>query len=589
MNNANYTGDFNELWEKESEIKYRWSNLTFCFAYLIGYPATAFLYFLRKDPAFSLVFKAELFFSALVVIVLGLHFRGYITAKKASFLVYMALLPVHAYILANVPHPSYDRATFNMTLGLIFSFIMLKWPGRDAFITTLLVFLLFPSALYIGHPAYFYQFMGQGGLFFFLGQLLFPFIMYFTEKRNKREFYYRYSLTEQNEKLEKQKEIAENATLAKSEFLSTMSHEIRTPLNGIVGIVHLLEENKARDEDEKELIETLKFSSTHLMAVVNDILDFNKINSNHVKLHAAHFDPEELFKNLYNSFQLKARERNLELVLETSQALPQLYADQIRLSQIITNLVHNAIKFTDKGFVKFSVNELSRTDKFIKLEFAVSDSGIGISDDQQSHVFEIFTQVKSLVKRQDGGTGLGLAISRELVRLFGGELKLKSEVGKGSVFSFQIDLPYSNRPVVAQKPVERTSDPTFGPKARILLVDDNATNLMLATRLLERRNIPFDLASDGKQAVEMYFSTRYDLIFMDLRMPVMDGFEATKRIRERDQTIPIVALTASAFEDERERALANGFSDYLVKPFLPDDFYKIVYAQIEVDGGFDFK
>ncbi|MCE7062589.1 ATP-binding protein [Dyadobacter sp. CY343] len=584
MNSANYTGNFNELWKSESEVKSRWSNLTFCFAYLIGYPATAFLYYLRNDPAFPLILRAELIFSAIGLIFLFLHFHGKITAQRASLFVYLTLLPVHAYILASVPHATYDRATFNMTLGLIFSFIVLRWPGKDAFIATILVFLLFPSALYIGHPSYLYQFMGQGGLFFFLGQMLFPFVMYFTDKRNKRDFYYRYSLAEQNEKLEKQKQIAENATLAKSEFLSTMSHEIRTPLNGIVGIVHLLQENESISKDEKELIDTLKFSSTHLMAVVNDILDFNKINSNHVKLHPVIFDLEELLRNLYNSFLPRAREKNLELHFEHPEQLPLIHADQVRLSQVITNVVHNAVKFTDEGFVKVLVAESGRTEREIRLEFSVADSGIGISEELQSHVFEIFTQVRSLVKRQDGGTGLGLAISRELVRLFGGELKLKSEIGKGSVFSFQLELPYSMPKILTKKHAEKGSIPTISSSARILLVDDNATNLMLATRLLERKSIPFDIASDGKQAFDLYLSTRYNLIFMDLRMPVMDGFEATRLIREKDANIPIVALTASAFEDERERALASGFSNYLIKPFLPDDFYKIVYAEIEIDN-----
>lgn len=584
MNNANYTGDFDELWKKESEIKSRWGNLIFCFGYLFGYPATSLLYLLRNDPGFPEVLKAELVFSGVTLILLILHFLGKINAQKTTFLVYLALLPAHSYILANVPHASYDRATFNMTLGLIFSFIVVKWPASYAFIVTILLFLFFPAALYVGHPTYFYQFMGEGGLFFFMGQILFPFVVYFNERRNKREFYYRYALEEQNQKLEKQKEIAENATLAKSEFLSTMSHEIRTPLNGIVGIVHLLQENTSRDSQEKELIETLKFSSTHLMAVVNDILDFNKINSNHVKLDPVNFNPELLLKNLHNTFAPKAREKHLDLVFESSPLLPQLTGDQVRLSQIITNLIHNAIKFTDRGFVKLSVTEISRDSNVIRLEFKISDSGIGISEDQQAAVFQIFTQVKSLVKRQDGGTGLGLAISKELVRLFGGELKLESELGKGSAFSFEIALPYSIAEPAPEKLAERPPLPEICAKSKVLLVDDNSTNLLLAKRLLERKEIPFDIASNGQQAVEMYFSDRYDLIFMDLRMPVMDGFKATSLIRQRDMNIPIVALTASAFEDERERAMASGFNGYLVKPFLPPDFYDIVYKHIGIEN-----
>ncbi|WP_162242713.1 response regulator [Dyadobacter sp. Leaf189] len=584
MKSATYTGDFDILWKKEREIKARWGNLIFCIAFLLGYPATSLLYLLRNNPAFAEILTVELVFSFVSLVLLFLHLSGRISSQRSSFLTYLALIPIHAYILATVPHDYYGRATFNMTLALIFTFFMVRWPVWKAVVATALILISFPIALYARHPEFFFQFLREGGLFFFMGQLLFPFIMLLNEKRDKREFFYRYTLATQNEKLEKQKQIAENATIAKSEFLSTMSHEIRTPLNGIVGIVHLLQENKSRDGQEQELIETLKFSAAHLMAVVNDILDFNKINSNHVKLHSESFDPELLFKNLYNTFVPKAREKNLELLFNIPESLPQLTGDQTRLSQVITNLVHNAIKFTDRGFVSFSVAEVSRTDSIITLAFKVSDSGIGISESQQSNVFQIFTQVKSLVKRQDSGTGLGLAISRELVRLFGGEIKLESRLGSGSSFSFQIELPYSVKKA-PQVPVEKLPTAHFNLNSRILLVDDNATNLMLATRLLERKKIPFDLAANGKQAVDLYLEKGHELIFMDLRMPVMDGFEATKQIRTLNPDVPIVALTASAFEDERERALSSGFSDYLVKPFLPPDFYKIIALHIGVENG----
>ncbi len=408
--------------------------------------------------------------------------------------------------------------------------------------------------------------------------VLFPFIVKMNYNKDKREFYFRYTLQQQNDALERQKTIAEQATKAKTDFLSMMSHEIRTPLNGIVGMVHLMMQEEEHSEKPNDLLKTLKFSADHLMAVVNDVLDFNKINSNHVVLDPQPFNPFEFFDILKKTFDPKANEKGIALAFSIDTGLPaQLVADRLRLSQVLTNLIHNAIKFTANGSVTLDVREVARTPEATALDFVVADTGIGIPKSEQAGIFEIFTQVRTRTHSDSvSGTGLGLAISRELMRLFGTEIHLESEENKGSRFSFRLSLPYSEQPLAPRRPVTPVVAEEI-PEVRVLVADDNKTNLVLATQLLKRRNILHDTASNGREAYEMFSRNRYDLVLMDLRMPVMDGFESTALIRELNPHVPIIALTASAFENEKERAMANGFSGYFIKPFIPQDFYDYIF------------
>jgi len=355
-----------------------------------------------------------------------------------------------------------------------------------------------------------------------------------------------------------------------------MSHEIRTPLNGIVGMIHLMLQEDLRTNFQQELVETMKFSSDHLMAVVNDVLDFNKINSNHVKLAQEAFDLSLLLKNLEKTFVPRVREKKLDLIFAIDSALPpQFTGDRVRLNQIITNLIHNAVKFTEKGFVKLIVKEQKRDENRISLYFEISDSGVGIPMEEQPTIFEIFTQSNTESNQSNRGTGLGLAITKELLRLFGTEIKLESVPGKGSAFSFSIELSYSDEPLVKERPV---GIKVALPEARILVVDDNGINLLLATNLLKKVGLQYDTAENGSDALEKFNRIHYDLILMDLRMPVMNGFEATRAVRDQGSQIPIIALTASAFTDEREKALSSGFSAYLVKPFLPQEFFDLIFT-----------
>jgi CheY-like chemotaxis protein/two-component sensor histidine kinase len=394
--------------------------------------------------------------------------------------------------------------------------------------------------------------------------------------RQYREFIFAQRLQKQNKELEKQNQLVRDAMQAKSDFFSTMSHEIRTPLNGIVGVIHLLLQEDLRTALQRELVGTLKFSSDHLMAIINDVLDINKINSSHVKLAKEPFNLSIFLKNVEKTFIPRAQEKKLDLIFEIDSPLPvHLTGDQVRLNQIITNLLHNAVKFTERGFVKLAVKELKRDQSQILLQFEISDSGIGIPLEDQSSIFEVFVQSSLETSRGNRGTGLGLAITKELVQLFGSEIKLESEQGHGSRFSFCIYFTYSDQQPLDKKPVDVR---IVLPNARVLVVDDNAVNRMIVTILLDKVGIKYDKAENGLEAVERFGSNHYDLVLMDLGMPIMNGFEATQIIRAQDSQIPIIALTASAFTEERDRAISNGFSDYLVKPFLPKEFYDTVFT-----------
>ena len=584
MKNIAYAKSFERLWQSEAEAENKLYNKLFCITFLLCNPAASIGFYLAGDPLFSTLLYTHCISSSLIAVLLLLHHKKVITGQKMSFYTQLMMTCFYTYLLAQ-PHMSYAQSCLNLTLGVIFTGLILRWPVRYAMACSLLSMVSYPAAIYFyGEPAAFKMFFTEGGVFLLLAQFLFPFVMKISVGKDKREFYYRYNLQEQNIELERQKTIAENATKAKSDFLSMMSHEIRTPLNGIVGIVHIMMDEDQNNRDGNELLKTLKFSSDHLMAVVNDVLDFSKINADHIQLDEFAFDPTLLFENLRKTFVPRADEKKIDLIFDIDSRLPShIISDSVRLNQIITNLIHNAIKFTEKGFVKFVVREIAREENMVRLQFAVEDTGIGIPVEEQPTIFESFTQVRLQEERENKGTGLGLAISRELLRLFKSDIHLKSEPGEGSVFSFQIEFPYLEEEKI-EAPVFREEIVTAiaYPQAKVLVADDNKINVTLATMLLKRKNILFEVAHNGKEAYELFLQGGFNMILMDLRMPVMDGFESTALIRAIDQDIPIIALTASSFENEKERVEAGGFTGYLTKPFIPEDFYAYIFPFLGV-------
>jgi PAS domain S-box-containing protein len=371
------------------------------------------------------------------------------------------------------------------------------------------------------------------------------------------------------------KEQAEAAVVAKSRFLSVMSHEIRTPMNAVIGFTNLLLQNPR--PDQQEYLNVLKFSGENLMVIINDILDVNKIEAGKIEFEQDDFNLKVLLSNLQAAQLPPADEKGIKLKLNFDNDLPlYVQGDQVRLGQILNNLLSNAIKFTHEGEVALNCNLLKQDTDSVTIRFEVKDTGIGIPTDKQEYVFEIFSQATTSTTRHFGGTGLGLAICQRLVNLMGSQIKLKSEPGKGASFSFELQLQKGKIPETDELKNKKTASPDLLKGKLALLVEDNPINVLVARRFLEKWGMHCDVADNGQTGLDMVQLKQYDLVLMDMQMPVMDGYESTIAIRAlggKYLDLPIIALTASALLDMKDKILASGMNDYISKPFKPEELY----------------
>jgi len=382
-------------------------------------------------------------------------------------------------------------------------------------------------------------------------------------------------------------EKAEKSSQAKSEFLSTMSHEIRTPLNAVIGMSNLLMMGNPRP-DQKENLDILKFSASNLLAIVNDVLDFNKIESGKVVFENIKFDLVELMQNICGGQILKAQEKGLEFKLDIDDCLKNkvVFGDPTRLTQIVFNLISNAIKFTHEGTVWVKVICLEDRHNTVTLNFVVKDTGIGIEKENLEAIFEPFTQESITTTRQYGGTGLGLAIVKRLLELQGLHMNVSSQQRVGSEFSFQIEFPVSTEIVPEQAEKNLSAGIIDGMGGmRVLIAEDNLVNIMLMKKLFSKWGITPTIAENGERAIEMVQYGNFDIILMDLQMPILNGFDAAVEIRKmrdpKKANIPIIALTASALFDIKERVFNSGMNDYVSKPFKPDELREKMQNLVE--------
>lgn len=375
-----------------------------------------------------------------------------------------------------------------------------------------------------------------------------------------------------NEELLKAKEIAEEASLLKTQFISTISHELRTPLYGVVGITDmLLDEHK--ELSTSQYLSSLKFSARYLLSLVNDVLQINKIEENRVVLENSTFNIREEINMIKNSLSFLSRKNNNQILVNIDSDIPQnLISDKLRLGQILMNLVSNALKFTKNGEVIIMANLVKIEQDTYFIEFQIKDNGVGIAIADQGKVFDKFVQVGR--KEEDyQGTGLGLSIVKKLLQLFGSTISLKSDIGKGTLFTFTIPFQYCTEKIqIITDEIDFESNQLY----KILIVEDNIINQLITKKIIEKNNYKCSVVNDGFTAIDLLKKEEFDVVLMDINMPLMNGFETTRRIRSIGILTPIVALTAFDKDEIADEAISSGMNDIIIKPFESEKLFKII-------------
>lgn len=373
------------------------------------------------------------------------------------------------------------------------------------------------------------------------------------------------------------KQKAIDASDAKSQFLSTMSHEIRTPLNAVIGLSHILGDNNPR-RDQVQNIEALNYSGKILLNLLNNVLDFSKMQSTNIELDNIPIDLLDAIKQIKKVHEASCLQKGITMVLDIDDDIPFVWLDIVRFNQVINNLVTNAIKFTEKGSVTLRIRKTKQNKENIELLTEIIDTGIGIPKDKQESIWEVFSQASSATNRLYGGTGLGLPIVKSIIKSMGSEIKIDSEIDKGSRFYFHLNIKLASEKELQKTNHKKNHD--FKGK-KVLLVEDNDINVLVGKQILEKANLKVEVAEDGLSAVRIVKEKQFDVILMDIQMPIMDGYKASKEIRKFNKYIPIFALSASVFMQKKDKMIESGMNGFIFKPFEPQDLLDQIEGAIK--------
>lgn len=409
--------------------------------------------------------------------------------------------------------------------------------------------------------------------------LFIAFLVIFRLSKTRKRYIGR--LFQKNIELVEAKEEAERLSKLKTQFFSTISHELRTPLYGVIGISSILLEDKNLTNHRDDL-KSLKFSADYLLALINDVLTLNKIDANGVKLEETSFSLSRLLNNIVRTFSFSLEQNKNKLHLEIDETIPdQLMGDSVRLSQILMNLVGNAVKFNENGNIWVTIKLVNKlNDGKYKIHFEIKDDGIGIPKEKQQTIFEEFSQVENRNYNYQG-TGLGLPIVKKLLSLYDSEIHLESELNKGALFHFELSLKAADIDTIAVTHQEVSSIETLFENIKILVVDDNRINQKITQKILEQRNFKCALADGGEEAIEKIKESNFDLVLMDIHMPGMGGIEATKKIRQFNEEVPIIALTAVEVDEMRKKILDSGMNDIILKPYDVSQFLNTILRNLK--------
>jgi signal transduction histidine kinase/ActR/RegA family two-component response regulator len=389
-------------------------------------------------------------------------------------------------------------------------------------------------------------------------------------------------LQDKNTALQLAKEKAEKASLAKAQFLSTVTHELRTPLYAVTGLTHLLMEENPK-EHQKEHLNSLKFSGEYLLALINNILDLNKLEANKVEVEKTSFHLKKRINDVLVALRKSANDKQNTLRVEYDDTIPEsLSSDPLKLSQVLINLIGNSIKFTQNGEVVVRVRKIDQHNSSIKLNFEIQDNGVGISTEKQKTIFETFSQGSLQINRKFGGTGLGLSIVKNLLELMNSKIHLESKLGEGSKFWFDLDIDVSQEPATNTKNKKKKIDHEYLVAKKILVVEDNKINQMITKKILEKNKINCQVADNGTDAIQLVKDTVFDLVLMDIHMPGISGIEATQKIRDFNKDIPIIALTAVTIDENLDEFYRVGFNEIIPKPFKPEDFFEKIFNTLKL-------